>query len=216
MNLAWTFRTPALLQEALTHSSWRAEHGGPDNERLEFLGDAALGLAVTELLLAAHPDWAEGRLSVARTELVNASSLAALARRVGVPGALRLGRGAAREGVAAQTRTAARAMEAVIGALYLDGGLEAVRAALGPEFEAMIRSARGEVDPVTALQERAQAGGGAPPTYVDHGSSGPAHQRCWSMSVRVGATTWGPCEAPTKQEAREAVARLALAGGTPT
>jgi ribonuclease-3 len=129
--LGHEFRDAALLDEALTHRSWANEHPpAPHNERLAFLGDAALGLAVAERLWRAAPAEPVGMLTPRRAELVSQASLARWAEQIGLGAHLRLGRGEAAMGGAAKPSVLATALEAVLGVVYLEGGLEAVRRAI--------------------------------------------------------------------------------------
>ena len=130
--LAHDFRDMSLLDEALTHRSWANEHAGaPHNERLAFLGDAALALVVAERLWRAEPPAPVGALTPGRAELVSQASLARWAERIGLGTHIRLGRGEAAMGGSAKESVLATALEAVLGVVYVEGGLEAVRRAVG-------------------------------------------------------------------------------------
>lgn len=117
-----------LCERALSHSSWAHEAGRPSNEVLELLGDSVLDLLAAEWLAAEHPDWGEGRISSVRAGMVCRAALNARARALGVPGMLRLGVGAEREGLRRSADVAGDALEALVGAAYLDGGLGSARA----------------------------------------------------------------------------------------
>lgn len=206
------FTRPELLEAALTHPSYRHEHpASEDNQRLEFLGDAVVDLVVGELLYQARPGWSEGELSHGRAELVREETLAAHARALGLGGHLRMGVGAARQREAEKPAVLADVLEAVVGAVYLDGGLEAARAFVAPLFtpavEGMVRPAR---DAISTLQELCQKEHWTL-AYSGVAVSGPDHQRTFSISVTVGGRTWGPGSGSTKQAARRAAAELALA-----
>jgi ribonuclease-3 len=204
------------LAEALTHPSYRNEQGGErDNQRLEFLGDAVLGYCVTEVLFARFPDADEGRLTRMRARLVNAKTLGAWARNNSLSDALLLGRGAAASGLGSSTNVLADAVEALIAAAALDAGLDAARRVcsviVADEF-ARVEAWDGR-DPKSELQERVQAGGGEPPTYVVEQSGGPAHDRWFLVSVRVGAEVVARGKGRSKRAAERAAAAAALETG---
>jgi ribonuclease-3 len=210
VKLSHTFRDPRLLEQALTHPSWLNEHPATaDNQRLEFLGDAVVGLVVTELLYEAHPDWQEGELSRARAALVGTESFAALAEHLGLPGQLRRERGMVQPG----RKVLADAFEAVVAAVWLDGGLEAARAFVRPLFEERARALeqRASVDARSRLQELLEGQGKPRPEYtVDH-VSGPAHARIFHTSVLADGRRFGPAPGASKRASAAAAAALALA-----
>lgn len=206
-----------LLEQALVHSSWLHEH--PDaapghNERLEFLGDAVLGLAVARLLYAAYPEWPEGHLTRARASLVNASALAEKARHLALGRHARLGRTEQRGGGAEKERILANLFEAVIGALYLDAGLEPVVALVEREFRAELAAgdAAHARDPKTRFQEWAHAAYQRTPRYRAEGDSGveDADDR-FRVVVELDGEVWGRGSGRTKRAAERAAAREALA-----
>jgi ribonuclease-3 len=211
------------LGQALVHPSFRNEAGaarGLDNQRLEFLGDSVLALCVGELLMAEFPEAAEGDLTVMRAALVNAEALAAVAARVELGHALRLGRGADATGERQRPNVLADALEAVVGAVFLDGGLQAARALTGvlvAEGVAALRAQGGiERDPKSRLQERMQARGAPPPSYEVAVAEGPPHQRSFEVIVTVEPEPGSPVEAgrgrgSSKKLAAQAAARAALA-----
>jgi ribonuclease-3 len=170
-----------------------------------------LGLVVAEHLMDAHPGASEGELTRARAELVNKRALAARARALGLDAFLRLGRGERRQGGRAKDSILANAFEAVLGALYLDGGLEVARAfllrELGSELADPGPRAR---DPKTALQELLQARGRETPSYETVAVSGPPHAREFSVEVRVAATLLGVGSGGSKRAAEQAAASAAL------
>lgn len=221
--LGHRFGVRALLERALTHSSYAHESGAPgeDNERLEFLGDSLLNLLVAERLFRTYPALDEGSLSKARSHFVSEPSFAAAARRVGLGEALRLAFGESRSGGNAKDSLLADAFEAVFAAVFLDGGLEAARGAseriLGPEIDALDVPALAARDAKTALQELAQSRGEALPSYQLVSVSGPDHRRSFVYEVQVGARS-ARGEGPTKKEAQRAAAaeildRLTRASG---
>ncbi len=210
--LGYDFTDPTLLDLALTHRSWCAENGdAPSNERLEFLGDAVLGLSITDALYVKEPDQAEGNLAKARAEIVSAPVLATIAKELGLGPLLRLGRGEELSGGRSKESILSDAMEAVIAAVYLDGGWEAARALVvhllaGASAEAQI--APGERDYKTRLQERAAEMALPAPEY-DISSSGPDHGRQFASTVRVGQTT-GHGTGRSKKQAQQRAAEQAL------
>ncbi|MGH2901664.1 MAG: ribonuclease III, partial [Solirubrobacteraceae bacterium] len=193
-RLGHRFSRPELLHQALTHSSRANEDGdrAAGNERLEFLGDAVLGLVVAELLMSAHPDEPEGALTRARARAVNQAALAERARSLGLEELVRLGKGLRSSHGADQPSILANVFEAVLGALYLDAGFEAVRAFLARELGAELAGARGApADAKTRLQESLHAAGGDSPVYVTIGESGPPHARAFEVEVRAGDRVCG-------------------------
>lgn len=220
-RLGHRFNDPALLELALTHRSWCAEHSGSSsNERLEFLGDAVLSLVVTRMLYERFSDWAEGDLAKARASLVNAATLAEVGRSVGLGEQLRLGRGEDVSGGRAKPSILADAVEAVIGAVYLDGGIGAadgvVGRLLGDRLDA-VASSPGHADFKTRLQELAARLGLDPPSY-DVTTSGPAHHRRFRAEVRAGDEA-GVGAGSTKKDAEQqaaGVVYVALAAKFPS
>ncbi len=214
------------LDEALTHASFANEHRGgcADNQRLEFLGDAVLGLLVGELLMERFPAAREGELSLLRSLLVSADALAAWARSVELGPALRLGRGADAAGERDRDNVLADAAEALVGAVYLDRGLPAARGlAAGIVAEPLARlEVRGAVDrdAKSELQERVQAGGGTSPRYHVVSAEGPDHRREFVVEVEVEGQVLGLGRGRSKKLAEQAAARAAIAaraseGGDP-
>jgi ribonuclease-3 len=207
------FEDPALLDQAMTHPSYANEHPGtPTYQRLEFLGDAVLQLVASQLLLTRFPDLDEGGLSKARARLVDRTHCAELAGDLGIPAALRTERGLA-GGVAPGSKVLADAFEALVAAIYVDGGLEAARAAISPLLAKkadaldvdMLKDAKSE------LQEQCQARKLPLPLYEDHGHSGPDHARVYHVTVTVAGVVYGPGSGRKKQVAEAAAARIALA-----
>jgi ribonuclease-3 len=214
-RIGYRFADRALLDRALTHASRANEEGAGaagDNEPLEFLGDAVLGLVVTDLLHRRHPDGAEGPKSRRRAQLVSAPSLARRAAGLGLPGLLLLGRGEEKTGGRAKAALWANAYEALVAALYLDGGFEAAHRFVRDEF---VRDGEGAddraEDPKSALQERLQGEGRPVPEYQVVAEEGPSHRRRFRVECRLddGLVTEG--EGPSKKAAQQEAARLALA-----
>ncbi|MFQ5669728.1 MAG: ribonuclease III [Acidobacteriota bacterium] len=209
-RLGHRFGDPDLLDRALTHRSAAHEAGDrrDSNEALEFLGDAVLGFVVTGFIWSAHPGATEGEMSRRRAALVSRTSLAKLARRLELGPVLRLGRGEAAGGGREKDSLLADALEAVLGALYLDGGL-------APAAELLHRllgrpAAAGGPDAKSALQARLQAGCGEPPLYRVVETSGPPHRPCYRIEVVHGGKVLGWGQGPTKKAAEQAAAGRAL------
>lgn len=204
------------LERALTHRSGRPEPAGEaaDNERLEFLGDAVLGLVVTQYLLETFPAWDEGALSKSRARLVSAPSLEQAARLLELGRYLRLGRGEEKTRVRERPAVLADTYEAVVAAVYLDAGLEAaarfVRCTL---LEAAVREHGGNLDRLdhkSALQEWLHARGARAAEYRVVEQTGPDHAKRFRVEVRVEGEPLGRGEGSSKKEAEQAAARLAL------
>lgn len=215
-RLGVRFKQPDLLQEALLHSSYLNENPGcalQSNERLEFLGDAVLGLVVAHELFTAHPELQEGKLTELRAHLVRRDTLAEAARRLELGAALRLGRGEEADGGRHRPTNLAHAYEAVVGALYVDQGLAAARRfvlkTLQPEFaQAFQRQA--PPDPKSRLQELTQARSQQTPVYKLVREEGPDHARRFTVEVIVGGEKLGRGTGSSKQQAEKAAARRAL------
>lgn len=204
---------PASLGLALTHRSYAYENGGlPPNERLEFLGDAVLGLHVTEHLYRAYPDLPEGRLAKLRSAVVNMRALADIARRLGDHGLgpmILLGRGEIVTGGADKDSILADAFEAVLGAIHLDLGPTVagavVRRLLVPEIDAAVRTGAG-LDWKTHLQEQCAAGGHGLPAYRVQ-QTGPDHSKFFTATVVLGEQEYGSGAGRSKKEAEQEAAR---------
>jgi ribonuclease-3 len=225
-RLGYRFAKPDLLERALTHSSaipeLRANHAAEsisglfpqDNEQLEFLGDAVLDMLASEYLLAAFPDWSEGQLSKSRARLVNARALELAARQLHLGEHLRLGRGEEKTGGRNKPALLADALEAVIAAIYLDGGLEAARQVLRRVLFESALEERGvriaDSDRKSALQEFLQGRGQPPAEYRLAGESGPDHQKKFEIEVWVGGACMASGQGTTKKEAEQRAAHTAL------
>lgn len=217
-KLGYTFKEPALLVQALTHPSYAREHaeeGGAvvHNQRLEFLGDAVLDFLVAAWLYRTFPDLAEGVLTRLRATLVCTESLASLAQTLGVGIALRLGHGEEANGGRARPANLCDAMEALVGALYLDAGLEIVWDCLGGWFESEVqRILRDEayVDAKSRYQEWAQAEKGITPVYRIVAAEGPDHAKAFTAQVMLGDQVTGQGTGRSKRAAEQAAALDAL------
>lgn len=216
-KLGHVFQRPELLEAALTHRSFSAEAGAPglmENQRLEFLGDAVLGAVSAEWLVAHRADWREGTLTKVRSRLTNAAALARVARRLELGGCLRLGRGEEATGGREKNALLADALEAVLGALWLDGGGDRVRQVFATWFSEEIASAveaGGDDNPKGDLQERLQRERQESPRYEVVEEQGPSHARHFKVAVLLGEEWLGEGEGASKREAEMAAARQALA-----
>jgi ribonuclease-3 len=216
-RLGIRLRDPSLLERALTHKTFAHEAPATDevrhNERLEFLGDAVLGLVSSELLMEAFPTAQEGELSQMRACLVNQEELAALAGQLGLHGLLRLGRGEERSGGRQKQSLQADALEALLGALFLDQGLAGAQALVNDLMRARIERLRVErpwPSPKSRLQEMLQARGEPPPTYELVTSDGPVHARVFTVAAMQAGAELGRGTGRSKKAAAQAAAQDAL------
>jgi len=231
--LGHEFSSPELLLRALTHRSLAHQlaqaDGGKksaqaDNERLEFLGDAVLGLVVAEALFTLHPEWREGEMTRIRSGLVSRLQMAQVAEEIDLGRHLRLSRGEERSGLRRRSTVLSNTMEAVMGALFLDGGLEPVRVfvrgrVMGEAAERLaveMRSGEAMGNYKSALQERLQAAGAGAPVYRVKTESGPDHHKRFLVEVRMKSEA-GQKGKPlargmgrTKKHAEQDAARRAL------
>ena len=203
---------PELLNRALTHRSYAYENGGlPTNERLEFLGDSVLGVIVTEALYKAHPELSEGRLAKLRAAVVNARALAEVARLLGLGEHLMLGRGEETTGGRDKSSILSDAVEAVIGAIYLDRGFEVAGEVVHRLFDPLMVAAAelgAGLDWKTSLQEMsADLGLGVPEYLIEE--SGPDHLKTFVAQVRVGDNLYGHGTGRSKKEAEQQCAETA-------
>lgn len=211
-HLPRRFDDEELLSRALTHRSWCAEWPGHDsNERLEFLGDAVLGLVVTDHIFRTYPDLPEGELAKVRAAVVSAAALAGVAEDLGLGAALRLGRGEDASGGREKPSILADATEAVIGAVYIDGGWEAaVELVMGFAAERIVEAASGPGgdDYKTRLQEMSAQRFESLPRY-ELTERGPDHAKHFRATVLVGDDITGSGEGRSKKQAEQAAARNA-------
>ncbi|MAQ83303.1 MAG: ribonuclease III [Maritimibacter sp.] len=209
-RLGHKFANGELLQRALTHASMSSANR-PDNQRLEFLGDRVLGLVMAETLLSADVGATEGQLAPRFNALVRKETCAEVAADLGLGDVLRLGRSEMLSGGRRKQALLGDAMEAVIAAVYLDGGIEAARSlilsAWGNRIETVEEDAR---DPKTALQEWAQAKGHKPPQYREIARSGPDHAPVFTIEVALQSGETSRAEAPSKRRAEQAAAKALL------
>ncbi len=207
------FENPALLEEAITHSSYANENGCTSNERLEFLGDAVLGIIVSEYLFSRVPVISEGEMTRVRAKSVCEEALSHHAKALGIGPYLRLGNGEAASGGAERPSVLADAMEALIAALYLDGGRDKTKkyvlSYLTPTIEKAIKS--GAVrDYKTTLQEKLQSKNAAPIQYAVEKETGPDHAKEFTVQVLLGNKMLGRGTGKTKKAAEQAAAKAAL------
>lgn len=215
-TLGYSFRDASLLQAALVHTSYVNERPGrvlESNERLEFLGDAVLGVVVAHRLYELRPESPEGELTVLRAWLVRQSTLARWGRQLNLGQLLMLGRGEARGGGRDRPALLSRAFEAVIGSVYLDGGLEAARTVLLPLVDNEVQrgfSPQRVVDAKSRLQQVTQARFESTPVYnlVDH--SGPGHAPVFVVEVKAGPEVNARGSGHSKRAAQQAAAHAAL------
>jgi ribonuclease III len=203
---------PTLLERALTHRSYAYENGGlPTNERLEFLGDSVLGLVVTDTLFRGHPELPEGQLAKLRAAVVNMRALAGVGRSLKLGDFIQLGRGEEGTGGRDKSSILADTVEALIGAVYVDRGLDEASDLVHRLFDPLIdRSASlgAGLDWKTSLQELTAAEElGVPEYHV--AESGPDHQKTFRASVRVGGRVYGSGEGRSKKEAEQNAAEAA-------
>jgi ribonuclease-3 len=203
---------PELLDRALTHRSYAYENGGlPTNERLEFLGDAVLGLIVTDTLFRQYPDLPEGQLAKLRAAVVNMRALANVARELQLGSYVRLGRGEEGTGGRDKSSILADTLEAVIGAVYFECGLDEAHTLVHRLFDPVISRSAGlgaGLDWKTSLQELTASGFlGVPEYHVEE--SGPDHQKSFRATVRVGGRTYGSGAGRSKKEAEQQAAEAA-------
>jgi ribonuclease-3 len=213
-RLEYRFSDLSLLRRAMAHRSWCAEVPGgvePSNERLEFLGDAVLGWVVADLAYRRHGELPEGKLTDLRKSVVNATALAEVAAALDIGSCLLLGKGEDAAGGRAKPSILSDALEAVIGAVYLDGGFEAgyavVERTVGEQLHRVVEHLE-HLDHKTLLQELSARSRGVAPVYVLH-DEGPDHEKTFHAVVRVGDTELGAGSGRSKKVAEQAAAAQA-------
>lgn len=215
--LGYSFRSLDLLERALTHKSFTNENRelrSPNNERLEFLGDAVLGFVVGEMIYRSFPSLQEGALSKIKAHLVSANMLSTKARALGIGRFLKMGAGEARSGGAEKPSLLADAFEAVVAAVYLDGGLAATEAMLGRVFQSEISGIDiGDLsfhDYKTTLQETAQSLGLPLPDYRVVEESGPDHEKAFVVELSWDGEPFARGTGSSKRESQRKAAKEAL------
>jgi ribonuclease-3 len=214
-TVGYRFRDRAFLEEALTHRSHANEvQGDLDNQRLEFFGDSILGFLISHLLFSRFPDAREGELTHMRAALVDEARLSAIALNLGIGPYLLLGKGEEKSGGRDKRSILADAYEALIAAIFLDGGVAAVRAVIEGHFAAFLgefaASGVNSKDYKTELQEYTQANSASTPEYELTAAEGPDHDKVYRFSVMVNGVSAGTGEGKSKKEAQQAAAREAL------
>lgn len=214
--VGYSFHDRALLEEALTHRSRANEvQGGADNQRLEFFGDSILGFLISHLLFTRFPAAREGELTHMRAALVDEARLSGIAAELGIGSYLALGRGEERSGGREKRSVLADAYEALIAAIYLDGGVAAVRSTVKRHFAGFMGefavSGVSMTDYKTELQEYTQSCFASVPKYELTAATGPDHEKVYRFSVMVNGLPAGAGEGKSKKEAQQAAAREAIA-----
>lgn len=212
-KLGYSFQNKELLKNALTHSSYANEHrreGITSNERLEFLGDAILGLVVAEHLYKIHPDKPEGELTKLRAELVCEGSLAEVAARLELGKVLRLGHGESHGGGSHRPSMLADAVEAVLAASYLDGGMEIPRGIIARFILGKEPAVSGNQDYKTRFQELVQRSPDHSISYEMTGETGPDHEKCFTVEVSLDGKVVGQGSGSSKKRAEQDAAREAI------
>lgn len=208
-GIGYVFRDPSLLDRALTHSSYAHESGLLlCNERLEYLGDAVLELVVSEALFLAHPDWDEGELTQERSSIVCGRSLVEWGSLVGLDRCLRLGRGLTMQDGRGRLSPLADGVEALLGAIYLDGGLEEARRVIHRLL--WQRRAPSTLDPKSRLQQQLQAQGKDLPLYRTVAEEGPPHDRSFIVEVWLEGDLLGVGQGHSRKEGEFSAAEKAL------
>jgi ribonuclease III len=212
-SLGYDFADLALLRRALAHRSWCAEFGGlPSNERLEFLGDAVLGWVIAEIVYRRHGDLPEGKLTDLRKSVVNATALAEVAAAIGLGEWLLLGKGEDAAGGRQKSSILSDAFEAVLGAVYLDGGVDAAKALVSRLFCDRLEVAAGQLDRLdhkTVLQELTARLYDTAPVYL-LSESGPDHSKTFKATVLVAGNALGQGEGKSKKLAEQQAASEAF------
>lgn len=210
-EVGYFFSDQELLQRCLTHVSYGRGKEGRHNETLEFLGDAVLDLAVSDLLMRRFPNKSEGDLSKMRASLVNAATLAEKAVQLNLGGLLLMGKGEERSGGRKKESILAGAFEALLGGIYWNGGYEAARVVVERYFALDINEKRlGHEDYKTRLQEIIQMLFHAPPTYTLVSETGPDHEKRFATEITVGGRVLGRGEGKSKKQSEQEAAKKAL------
>ncbi|MDD5545717.1 MAG: ribonuclease III [Candidatus Omnitrophica bacterium] len=215
-RIKYVFRNKRLLAQALVHRSYAYEHAGgkgSDNERLEFLGDAVLGLVISGTIFKRFPDFLEGEMTRIRSALVSRPTLEGLARKLGLGGMILLGKGEAASGGAEQSRNLVGAYEAVIGSIYIDGGFKKAGKFIEGQFKAELKriSEGGTTkDYKSVLQEYTSKAYKATPKYMVISEEGPEHRKHFEVAVLFGGMARGRGEGKNKKSAEQDAAYKAL------
>src|SRR4051812_42795838 len=215
LDLDYHFKDPSLLKKALIHSSHAHERNtSEDNEQMEFLGDAVLGFLVSDFLFRAHPALTEGQLSKLKGFFVSSANLVKYAEQLALGNYLQLGKGEEKTGGRTKQALLVDGLEAVLGAIYLDGGIEEARRVMlrffEPQIEDVEQSGRQLTDFKTELQEQLQARHRGSADYVLASEAGPAHQKLFTVEVLIDGVPAARGVGLTKKAAEQAAARQAL------
>jgi ribonuclease-3 len=215
-KLAYRFRDASLVETALTHRSWMNEtqdESRTDNERLEFLGDAVLALVASDLLMTRFPEQPEGELSKARAAIVNEAALARIAEALALGQWIFLGRGEEQAGGRQKRSLLANAFEALVGAVYRDGGFESAFAVTARLLESVLADIPtvANKDFKSRLQELAQAKLQTAPAYLVLSEQGPDHAKTFEVAILIGDKEYGRAFGRSKKEAQQNAAERALA-----
>jgi len=215
-DIGYSFRNPSLLVRALTHRSHAQEssgaNGGLPNEQMEFLGDAILGFLVSEALVERFPECAEGRLSKLKAHLVSATHLHSIAQEMALGRFLLLGKGEEQSGGRAKKTLLADALEALVAALYLDGGMDPTRAFVCRYvLDSVNWKELQTADYKSELQELLQGRSDPPPRYVVVRERGPEHHKVFTVQIRLRGEELAQADGDSKKAAQQAAAQLALA-----
>ena len=210
-ELGYSFSDSALLLRCVTHVSYGRDRGESHNETLEFLGDAVLDLAVSDLLMRRFPEKSEGDLSRMRASLVNSTTLAEKAEKLNLGKLLRMAKGEERSGGRKKESILAGAFEAILGGIYWDGGYEAARRVVENDFASDVKEKNlGLQDYKTRLQEISQMLFRAPPAYRLVAESGPDHEKRFVTEINIGGKILGRGEGKSKKQAEQEAAKKAL------
>jgi len=209
--LRYRFQNPVLLREALTHASG-ANHRLTSNERLEFLGDSILGAIVCEVLFRKYPDYLEGELTRVKSVVVSRNTCAKISKSLGLDEFLVMGKGMGSHDETPSS-VLADVFESLIGAIYIDGGMEAAQRFILRHVEAEIEDTvegNGGVNYKSNLQQVAQRTFGEPPTYVLLDEKGPDHSKCFKIAAQIGRQQFAPAWGRNKKDAEQRAAMNAL------
>jgi len=215
-KLGYCFRSSTMCETALTHTSWMNEThetDRSDNERLEFLGDSVLALAISDILMRRYPNHPEGELSKARSALVNEAGLARVSEDLLLGQWIFLGRGEEQAGGRQKRSLLSNALEALLGAVYLDGGFAAAFQVVERLFQPALADTPGSTarDFKSRLQEVSQACMQLAPTYTVIGAYGPDHDKTFDVAISLGDKEYGRAQGKSKKEAQQNAAEMALA-----
>ncbi|UCD71855.1 MAG: ribonuclease III [Syntrophobacterales bacterium] len=213
-EISYQFNDPDLLNTALTHRSYANEMSGgssQDNERLEFLGDSVLNVIISHVIMVRFPHCHEGEMTRLRASLVNEKSLAGISKKLGINQCLLLGKGEALKGGREKSSVISNAYEAIIGAIYLDGGFEKAFSVVEKQFSPLLHQGLSDDgDCKSKVQEICQSRFGSPPRYRVSELSGPDHDKTFGAEIFIEGRSYGYGIGKNKKEAQQNAAREAL------